>query len=152
MSLIYSSCSSDDRPHAPCSAFQVISLLSRSQKVSFTFPAYRCHRECEELSATYLGTTRRSWTEGLEGAEVPFAVGAVGGRLVAVLVGDQRQGGRHVQHRQGQQGAQQQTRLRHAHPHRHRRQLAAQVCARIQPYDWVGQRSGRRITGPPLSG
>ena len=34
--------------------------LSRSQKVSFTFPACRCYLECKELSATYLYQLRLS--------------------------------------------------------------------------------------------
>lgn len=56
-------------------------------------------------------TTRGSWAKHLKREQAPLAMGAIGGGLVALLIGDQRQGRLHIPHRQRQHRPQQ-------HPHR----------------------------------
>ncbi|HEX4713714.1 MAG TPA: hypothetical protein VH164_02175, partial [Ktedonobacteraceae bacterium] len=71
---------------------------------------------------------------------------ARGGVVVALLVGDQREGGRQIQHRLGQGNLQEQAHLSNAQWQRGMRVQTGQLS-------WGGQRTGgRRAQGPPLSG
>lgn len=71
---------------------------------------------------------------------------AIGGVVVALLIGDQRQGRRQIEHGLGQGDLQEQADLSNAQGQRGMR-------VQVGHLTWSGQGTrGRRAQGPPLSG
>jgi hypothetical protein len=75
-----------------------------------------------------------------------LAMRAIGGVVVALLIGDQRQGSRQIQHRLGQGHLQEEAHLSNAE-----RQRGVRI--QIGQFSWCGQwTGGGRAQSPPLSG
>jgi len=84
--------------------------------------------------------------ELLQLSEKTLAMRAIGGVVVALLIRDQGQGGRQIQHGLGQGNLQEQADLSDAQRQRGIRVQAGHLSG-------CGQRTGgRRVQGPPLSG